>query len=77
MGIIDLPTKTGVLKVMRVAGPAKNKPLLWVPGKGVTRFKNGQNLFVNSFCRARKVSLGYCSRKVPKIDSYAKIVTCT
>ena len=33
MGIIDLSTKTGVLKIMRVNGPAKNKPLLWVPGK--------------------------------------------
>ena len=34
MGITDLSTKTGVLKIMRVNGPAKNKPLLWVPGKG-------------------------------------------
>ena len=39
MGIIDLPTKTGVLKVMRVGGPGKNKPLMWVPGKRVNRLK--------------------------------------
>ena len=32
MGLIDLPTKSGVLKLARQRGSASSPPLLWVPG---------------------------------------------